>query len=44
MTSIAAKSAATDRSATTTTSLGPANAEGTPTSPSCATSRLAMAT
>src|SRR5690606_33945044 len=43
-TSIAAHSAGVVASATTTTSLGPANAEGTPTRPAEATSRLAWAT
>ena len=41
-TSTAAKGAGTEASATTTTSDGPAKADGTPTSP--ATSRLARAT
>ena len=42
--SIAARSGAADPSAMTTTSDGPANADGTPTRPSPATSRLATAT
>ena len=41
---MAAWSAGVEASATTTTSDGPANADGTPTSPWPATSRLAWAT
>ena len=44
MRSMAAQSAGTVSSATTTTSDGPAKADGTPTTPSAATSRLARAT
>ena len=43
-TSMAACSVGVEPSATTTTSDGPANADGTPTSPWPATSRLARAT
>ena len=41
---MAACSGGVEASATTTTSDGPANADGTPTRPSPATSRLAWAT
>jgi hypothetical protein len=44
MTSMAASVGGVEASATTTTSDGPANDEGTPTRPDPATSRLAWAT